>query len=93
MDDERKELILYRLQRAFEDLEVSRLSFENKYLNAALNRCYYAIFHAARALLALDGVDFKKHSGVISYFNKNYVKTGKFKAEMAKILLKITSVA
>ncbi|WP_166504016.1 hypothetical protein [Carboxydothermus islandicus] len=24
MDDERKELILYRLQRAFEDLEVSR---------------------------------------------------------------------
>lgn len=31
-----------------------------------------------RSVLALDGVDFKKHSAVISYFNQHYVATDLF---------------
>lgn len=46
--------------------------------DTAANRSYYAIFHAARVVLALDGQDYKKHSGVISNFQKNYIKTGIF---------------
>lgn len=42
------------------------------------NRSYYGMFHGVRALLALDGVDFKRHSGVISYFQEHYIKTGLF---------------
>lgn len=42
----------------------------------AANRSYYAIFHAMRAVLALDGLDFKKHSGLISEFRKGYIKPG-----------------
>jgi len=45
-------------------------------LKTANNRAYYSIFHAMRAILALDEVDFKKHSGVIAYFRENYIKTG-----------------
>lgn len=37
------------------------------------------------ALCALDGVGFKKHTGVMSYFNQEYVKTGKIEIEFAKI--------
>jgi len=33
---------------------------------SAANRAYYAIFHAMRAVLALDGVDMKHHSGIIA---------------------------
>ena len=54
--------------------------------DTAANRSYYAIFHAARAVLALDGVDFKKHSGVISNFQMRYIKTGVFKKELSDIL-------
>lgn len=39
------------------------------------NRSYYAVFSAMRAVLALDNIDSKKHSGVIAEFRKNYLKT------------------
>jgi uncharacterized protein (UPF0332 family) len=51
-----------------------------------MNRSYYAIFHAIRALLALDEVDFKKHAGVIGYFQQHYVKPGIFAKEYSTIL-------
>ena len=44
----------------------------------ANNRAYYCVFHSMRAVIALDGVDFKKHSGVIAYFREHYIKTGIF---------------
>ena len=37
----------------------------------SIGRSYYAMFSAVRALLACDGVDYSKHSGVIAYFQKN----------------------
>ena len=49
--------------------------------SASANRSYYAMFHAMRAVLALDGVDRKKHSGVVAYFQENYVKPGIFAKE------------
>ena len=45
---------------------------------AAANRAYYAIFHSARAVLAIDGEDRKRHSGVIAYFREHYIKSGVF---------------
>ena len=43
-------------------------------LRDSANRSYYAIFHAVRAVLALEQIDFKKHSAVISYFQQHYIK-------------------
>ena len=50
------------------------------------NRLYYAIFSAMRAVLALDGFDSKKHSGIIARFRQSYIKTGTFSTEMSKII-------
>ena len=36
--------------------------------------------------MALEGVDFSKHSGMMGYFQKNYVKSGIFEKEYSKIL-------
>jgi uncharacterized protein (UPF0332 family) len=55
------------------DAQTPNISLEN-----AANRSYYCIFNAIRAILALDQFDSKKHSGVISAFQKNYIKTGIF---------------
>ena len=46
----------------------------------------YAIFHASRTGLALDGQDYKKHSGVISNFQKDYIKTEIFDKVMSNII-------
>ena len=50
------------------------------------NRSYYAIYHAIRAVLALDGIDMKKHSGTIGEFRKLYVKTGIFSEDDSNII-------
>ena len=68
----------YRLEKAKTDLEAAKKTLELEMFDTAANRSYYAIFHSARAVLALDGQDYKKHSGVISNFQKYYIKTGIF---------------
>lgn len=56
------------------------------FLKDSINRSYYAIFTAVRALLAEEEVDFKKHSAVISYFRRNYIKTGIFDVALSKYI-------
>jgi uncharacterized protein len=52
----------------------------------AVNRFYYAAFYAARALLALRDLDSSRHSGVISLFQKHFVKPGLIATDKAKAL-------
>lgn len=52
----------------------------------SLNRSYYAIFHAMRAMNILKGFDSSKHSGVIAYFNKEYIKEGIMDKELSVII-------
>lgn len=44
--------------------------------NGAASRLYYAVFHAANALLICDGHTVKSHKGSMIMFNKEYVLTG-----------------
>ncbi len=72
------DLAAYRLQRAKESLQEAETLLRSEQYRGSANRSYYAVFHAMRAVLAVDGKDFKKHSAVISYFDQTYIKTGKF---------------
>jgi uncharacterized protein (UPF0332 family) len=76
----------YRMEKAIDDLETSEIMFQNNKFSQSVNRSYYAMFHAVRALLALRRFDSKKHSGIISYFNQHYVKTGEIEKEYSKFL-------
>ncbi|MBO7474279.1 MAG: HEPN domain-containing protein [Ruminococcus sp.] len=86
MDSSVIDLSKYRLDTAKGDLKAARLLFDATEFRSSVNRSYYAIFHALRAVLALDGFDSSKHSGIISYFNLNYVKTDVFSREISKII-------
>lgn len=74
------------MEKAKEDLETAGSNFNDNKLSQSINRSYYAMFHAARSLLALDKFDSKKHTGVISFFNQHYIKTGKIEPEYSKML-------
>ena len=64
-DNQNMELAKYRLAKSGEcSAAANSLLMDGLYAHS-VNRSYYAIFHAIRAVLALMGVDFKKHSGVI----------------------------
>lgn len=80
-------LALYRLERAKELIDDSKQLFASGSYKSSNNRAYYAIFYAMRAVLALDEVDFKKHSGVIQYFQRTYIKTGVFDKRYSDIIM------
>lgn len=89
MDDlieRKKEYASYRLARAKEEYETAVILFDTGHFRAANNRAYYSIFHAMRAVLAFDGYDSKKHSGIIAVFRKDYIKTGVFDVALSDII-------
>ena len=81
-----KDLSIYRLERAKEDYTAAENNLGLKDLRTAVNRAYYAIFHAVRAVLALDEYDSKKHSGIISEFRLRYIKTEIFDKEISEMI-------
>ena len=76
MIEDSTDLAQYRLQKANDHLKSAEILLNAGMYNDSLGRSYYAMFNAARALLALKELDSKKHSGVISLFNQHFVKTG-----------------
>ena len=79
------EISKVRFDHAKECLRDAKLLLAGESYRSAANRAYYAIFHAMRAVLALDGVDMKHHSGIISEFRKRYIKTGVFDASLSEL--------
>lgn len=86
MQHDQKDLSAQRIERAKEDLDTAKINLENGKYKAAINRSYYAIFHAIRAVNIMDGFDASKHSSVIAHFNQYYVHTGNFKRDTYKII-------
>ncbi len=84
--DYKIELSKRRLEIAHERLTTAKAMLELGDYKASANRLYYAIFSAMRAVLALDGFDSKKHSGIIARFRQSYIKTGILDTEMSKII-------
>ncbi len=86
MTDDLRKLIVYRLEQAAETLDVARELSAAGHYRDAVNRAYYAMFYCGLALLASKGLGTSKHSGVLSLFNRHFVKTGEFPLESGRHL-------
>lgn len=86
MADKRADLLKYRMEMARERLHSSKILLDAGSYKDSIGRSYYAMFTAVRAILAMEGQDFSKHAGVISYFQKEYVKSGKFDKKYSKYI-------
>lgn len=82
MDD----LMKYRLESASEKLLSAKLLLEAGQYKDSIGRSYYAVFTAIRAVLASRQIDFSKHTGVIAFFQKEYIKTGIFDKKYSKYI-------
>lgn len=74
MESSLKELAEYRMERVREMLVAAEENLKIGQYRTSLNRSYYAIFHSMRAVNVIKGFDSSKHSGVIAFFNKEYLK-------------------
>lgn len=82
----KNETLKLYIVRAKEELEAAHSNLKNGFYRVAVTRAYYAMFHAASALLFRQGIIRRKHTGVISAFGENFVKTGLIEPEYAKML-------
>jgi uncharacterized protein (UPF0332 family) len=84
-DEKKKLLALHRLQQAKESVEEARYLLDGG-KSSRSNRIYYGMFYAVLALLIYEPYSSSKHSGVLSYFNKRFVKGGLFSESMGRSL-------
>jgi len=81
---EEADYVRLRVERARDSLREAQLLLNNGYLRGTVNRTYYACFYAANAILFSEGLSSSKHSGVMSLFERHWIKTGRLPVEMGK---------
>ena len=85
--DKQIQLAKYRLKQAEESIdEAIFLLSGKKSPRSIVNRAYYGMFYAVLALLIFESYASSKHSGVLSYFNKRFIKGGLFPEELGQTL-------
>lgn len=89
IEEKTRDLALYRLQEAEESLDEAKYLFEGyKSPRSVINRAYYAMFYSVLALLIFEPYSSSKHSGVLSYFNRRFIKSGLFSKDLGRAVNK-----
>ena len=73
-----KTLVNLQLEKAHRFLDQADKMYSMRYWDLAVNRYYYACYHAVQALFIYNGLpSTKKHSGTVTQFSLHFVKSGK----------------
>lgn len=81
-------LMNYRLKQAEETLQEAKKMLDSDFSpRTIINRAYYSMFYAVLALFLKTGQNIKtsKHKGVISLFDKEFIKSGKIDKHFSEI--------
>lgn len=81
-----KEEIYKELERAEKSLKAADLLLKDGLLEDAISRAYYAILHAAKSALLVEGVNVESHRAVRRLFGQHLIQTGKIVATYSRIL-------
>jgi uncharacterized protein (UPF0332 family) len=90
-DNQRIELIKYRLSEATETILDVQLLLDNDRLRAAINRIYYGMFYSLLALGLAYEFETSKHQQLIGWFNKNFINEGLIETKYGKIINKASN--
>lgn len=83
-EENRNDLIQYRLSRATETLKEAELLLNSGFYNATINRLYYACYYATIALFLKHNLVTHTHSGAKTMLGLQFIKTGIFPIEIGK---------
>lgn len=85
-EDSRKDIVLYRLERASIAINQAKLNLRMNCLEVTANRLYYAAYYAVSALLIANKIPAHSHEGNVTQFGLHFVKTGRVSREDGKLL-------
>ncbi len=85
-DENRRANVALELVESASCRDAAELNAASGHLKTAVNRLYYACFHAARAVLLTAGLEPKRHSGLRHMLSLHFVKTGLLPSSVSKTL-------
>jgi uncharacterized protein (UPF0332 family) len=74
------------LSLAEEKLPVARQLLTLELFDETVSKCYYVMFYAAEAALALEGIRPHRHGGVAARFGQYFAKTGRVESILGRKL-------
>ena len=90
-DEQRREVVKYRMENAEKTLAEVESHRTNGFYNTAVNRMYYACYYAATARLIAIGVEVKSHEGVRQSIGQHLVLTGQLSPELGRFYSRLFS--
>lgn len=81
-----EEEIKKEVLRSQKSLKSAKKLFEEGLFEDAISRSYYAVLHAAKAVLLSEGAMVSSHEAVKRLFGMHLIKTGKIEQKYSKIL-------
>lgn len=74
--DNKRDIIKYRIEKAYRTLTEARDCASMGHWTLAANRLYYSLFYMSNALLVDKGLFAKTHAGVIAKIHELFVRPG-----------------
>ena len=88
-EEGRQESSVEELSLADEELNAADALLQEGFARVSLTRAYFAVFHAARALLYAAGFDPRTHAGVHHLFNLHFVKSARFEPGTSRLMARL----
>ncbi|MDO8836137.1 MAG: HEPN domain-containing protein [Vicinamibacterales bacterium] len=85
----RRANIAAEFARADESMRAARVLVDAGLRHDAESRLYYAIYHAAMAILLTEGIEPRSHAGTTSLLGLHFVKTGRMDPDDARLFARI----
>lgn len=81
-----EQLVQVRLSQSKESLLEAQTLFKAGLYRGTVNRAYYAMFYAVLSLAVLRQEVTSKHSGVITFFDREFIKPGLLARDLSRVL-------
>lgn len=92
MEQTKEDLIKGQIEKSEEKLAAARSLLENEYFDDAISRAYYAVFHAASAVLLFEDITVESHSALKTMFGLHFVNKGKIDKKFGRYLNELKDV-
>lgn len=89
MDPKDRSLIIAQIEKSKEKLNAAKTLLKDGFIDDAISRAYYSMFHAASAVLLSAGISVESHSSLKNLFGLHFVKTGKIDKKFSRWLNKL----
>jgi len=89
MEPKDRSLIIAQVEKSKEKLNAAKALLKDGFIDDAISRAYYSMFHAASAVLLSDGISVESHGALKNMFGLHFVKTGKIDKKFSRWLNKL----